>query len=77
MSAEDIIAAAGSLPPAEQWQLVTKLWANLPPEAWPPPSDEDLAMIDQRFAEIDAGLVETVSLEEVRKWMHQRVGRHG
>ena len=73
MSPEELFAAAELLPPADKWQLVTKLWASLSPEAWPPPSDEDLAVFDQRMAEIDAGLVDTIPGEEVKRWLRDRM----
>ncbi len=73
MSAEELFAAAESLPPSDKWQLVTKLWASLPPEAWPAPSDEDLAIFDQRMAEVDAGLVATIPGEQVKKWLRDRI----
>jgi putative addiction module component (TIGR02574 family) len=77
MSTEELLAAAEALPPADKWQLVTKLWASLPPEAWPPPSDEDLAICRERMAEIDAGIVETIPGEEVKKWLRDRLQSYG
>ena len=77
MSADELLAAAEALPPADKWQLVTKLWARLPPEAWPPPSDEDLAVIKQRMAELDAGLVVPIPGEVVRKWLRERIQSYG
>lgn len=73
MSAEELFAAAESLPPADKWQLVTKLWASLPPEAWPPPNDEDLAVCRERMAEVDAGVAEIISGQEVKQWLRDRI----
>jgi putative addiction module component (TIGR02574 family) len=77
MSTDELLAAADALPPADKWQLVTKLWARLPPEAWPAPSDEDLAICRERSAELDAGLVEPIPGEVVKKWLRERIQSYG
>lgn len=77
MSADELFTAANLLPPEEKWALLTRLWDTFPPEQWPAPSAEELAIAKERMAEIDAGLVETIPGEEVKKWLHEKIRSYG
>ncbi|MBA3482664.1 MAG: addiction module protein [Pirellulales bacterium] len=74
---EEIFAAAQSLTPSDQWQLVTRLWNSLPDEAWEEPCQADLDEIQRRSAEFDAGGVATVSRDEVRRRIRERLADNG
>lgn len=74
---EEIYAAANALPPSDRWALVTRLWETLPPEAWNAPDDLELAEIQRRSAEFDAGSVEPISKAEVQRLIHERLASDG
>lgn len=74
---EEIFAAVQSLDPSDRWQLVTRLWDALPDEAWAAPCQADLDEIQRRSAEYDAGGVETIGRDEVRRRIRDRLADHG
>jgi putative addiction module component (TIGR02574 family) len=76
-SPDEIFHAVQSLAPDERWQLITRLWDALPPEDWPKPPDEDLAEVHRRFAEYEAGEVESISWEDARKQIRERLAGNG
>jgi len=63
---ESVLADATRLPAGDQVRLVKTLWDSLPEDSLPPLSDEWLAEIQRRSAELDSGAVSTVSWEQVR-----------
>ena len=77
LTPEEIFAAVQSLDPSDRWELVTRLWDALPNDTWPAPSKADLAEIQRRSAEYDAGGVETISRDEVRRRIRDRLANHG
>jgi putative addiction module component (TIGR02574 family) len=74
---DEIFDAANLLSPTDKWLLVTRLWATLPPEAWDEPDESEIALFDQRMAEIESGEVETIPWDEVCKQMHTWLSNHG
>jgi len=74
---EEILAAANALPPNDRWVLVTRLWETLPPEAWDAPDDLELAEIQRRSAEYDAGGVVPVDKTEVQRLIRERLASDG
>jgi putative addiction module component (TIGR02574 family) len=74
---EEIFAAVQSLELSDRWQLVSRLWNALPPEAWEGPTDEEVAEWDRRYAEIERGQVEAVPIEQVREYLRSRIERNG
>jgi putative addiction module component (TIGR02574 family) len=77
LTSDDIFNAVQSLAPAERWQLVTRLWDALPDEVWGMISQDDFEEIQRRSAEFDAGNAVTVSREQVRQRIRERLGDHG
>jgi putative addiction module component (TIGR02574 family) len=63
-SVDDAFSIAQSLTPAEQFQLIARLWETMPREEFKP-SDSDLAEVKRRWAEYEAGRMEAISWEEV------------
>lgn len=76
-NSDEIFDAVQTLDPSERWQLVSRLWAALPPEAWDGPSDEELAEWDRRIAEIESGQVEAIPGEQVREYLRSWIDRNG
>lgn len=74
---DEILAAVDALPLDEKLIIASRIWASLPLEDQSLPDDADLAILDQRMAEIDAGTATTVSIDEVRRRMHERLKRYG
>jgi putative addiction module component (TIGR02574 family) len=70
---EEIYAAANALPPNDKWLLVTRLWATLPPEAWEAPDDLELAEVQRRSREFDAGKSRPVEKAEVQRAIRERM----
>lgn len=73
---DEIFAAFNALPPSDKWSLLNRVWDQFPPEAWPAPNADEIALLDARFAEIDSGAVEPVSKAEVQRQMRERLNRH-
>jgi putative addiction module component (TIGR02574 family) len=70
----EILSAAVQLPPAERELLIKELSATLIDEESVSLSPEWIEEIERRSAEIDAGAVELVDWEIVRKDLFKRVG---
>ncbi len=70
----EIFSAAAQLPPAERELLIEELSATLMGEESVSLSPEWIEEIERRSAEIDAGAVELVDWETVRKDLFKRVG---
>jgi putative addiction module component (TIGR02574 family) len=75
-SPDEIFHAVQLLAPSEQWQLVSRLWDALPPEAWVP-DEAELALLDQRMAEFESGEVQAIPGEEVRRQLRSWQKRDG
>ena len=61
-----LLADAAQLPVADRLELIDALWDTLPDEALPPLSDEWMAEIRRRSAELSAGTATTIPWEVVR-----------
>ena len=75
LSADEIFDAVQRLSPHDQWDLVSRLWEALPPDAWPPPSAEDIAEWDRRMADLESGREQAIPGDQVRQWLRDRVNR--
>jgi putative addiction module component (TIGR02574 family) len=71
---EALLADAIRLPVADRIQLIDAIWETLPASSLPPLSDEWVAEIQRRSAEVDAGSAETVSWEQVKADALRRAG---
>jgi putative addiction module component (TIGR02574 family) len=74
---DDIFNAAQSLGLAERWNLVNRLWDSLPTEAWELFDEAEIALLDQRMADVDSGKVETIPWSEARRQMHSWLKHDG
>ena len=61
-----LLADAAQLPVADRLELNGALWDTFPDDALPPLSDEWMAEIHRRSAELSAGTATTISWEGVR-----------
>ena len=66
MTSEELLRQAQSLEPAERLKLICGLWDKFPIHQWPAPSDAELAEVQRRSREYDAGREAAVSWTEVR-----------
>jgi putative addiction module component (TIGR02574 family) len=74
-SVEDAFAIAQSLTPAEQIALISRIWEAVPKADFRP-SDADVAEMDRRWAEYEAGRMRAIPWEEVRDSVRQRLKSH-
>ena len=72
MSGADMLAEILGLPPEERARLALALIRSLDEEPEAGAADAWDAEIDRRGAEVDAGLAETMSLDEYRVHVRQR-----
>jgi putative addiction module component (TIGR02574 family) len=61
---DDAFDIGQSLEPADRLQLISRLWETIPPADWTP-SDSDLAEVERRWAEYEAGKVKTIPWDDV------------
>jgi putative addiction module component (TIGR02574 family) len=71
---QTLLAGASGLPIADRIQLIEALWDTLPDNSLPPLTDEWLAEIERRSAEYEAGSVQTVPWEQIRREALRRAG---
>ncbi|HZZ29373.1 MAG TPA: addiction module protein [Pirellulales bacterium] len=71
---DSILAAASSMPIADQLRLIDELAASVPDDQPPTLSKQWLAEIERRSAEIDSGTVTTQPWPEVRQQLFSQVG---
>jgi putative addiction module component (TIGR02574 family) len=62
-----LLADAAQLPVADRLELIDALWDTFPDDALPPVSDEWIAEIRRRSAELSAGTAKTIPWEVVRR----------
>jgi len=62
-----LLAEAAQLPIADRILLIEALWDSVPEGSLPPLNGEWLAEINRRSAEFDAGAVQAVPWERVRR----------
>ena len=65
-SVDDAFLIAQSLKPNEKLELVSRLWDDIRNSGGFRPNDGDLAEINRRSEELDAGTVEAIPWEVVR-----------
>jgi len=71
---DTLLADAAQLPVADQLALIDALWDTFPEDALPPLSDEWMAEIRRRSAELSAGTATTIPWEGVRDEALVRLG---
>jgi putative addiction module component (TIGR02574 family) len=71
---ESLLSGASQLPVSDRIQLIEALWETVPGDELPPLSDEWIAEIERRSAEYDAGKVQAIPWEQVRREARLRVG---
>ena len=74
---DTILSAAFHLSVSDRLRLIDQLAASVPDDQPPTLSDEWLAEIDRRSAEIDSGAVATESWDAIRKRLFDRLGVEG
>jgi len=70
-----LLADAAQLPVADRLELIDALWDTLPDEALPPLSEEWMAEIQRRSAELAAGTAKTIPWEVVQSEALARLRR--
>jgi|SoiMethySBSTD1v2_1073268.scaffolds.fasta_scaffold943503_2 putative addiction module component (TIGR02574 family) len=75
-SVDDAFLAAQSLGPEEKLELISRIMESIPSKSDFRPSDADMAEIQRRSAELDAGLVKTIPWEVVRDSVRERLRSH-
>lgn len=70
---EDLANVACNLDPGDRLRLIERIWDSLPPDQWPAPSAAELAEVQRRSAEFDAGQVAASSWEDVRERLSRRI----
>jgi putative addiction module component (TIGR02574 family) len=71
-SIDDAFSIAQSLSPAEQVELISRLWESVPKSDFKP-SDIDLAEVKRRWAEYQAGRMGAVPWAIVRDEIRQQI----
>ena len=71
---ETLLADASQLTVTDRIHLIDALWDSLPPDSLPPLSNEWVAEIQRRSAEIDAGTAVTVPWAQVKADAMRRAG---
>ena len=77
LSYEDVLQTARALDEPDRARLVEELLGSLSPSLAVPLDDAWLAEIERRSGEIDAGTVQAVGWNEVRRRARERAGLHG
>jgi putative addiction module component (TIGR02574 family) len=62
-----LLADAAQLPVADRLELIDALWDTFPDDALPPLSDEWIAEVRRRSAELSAGTATTIPWKFVRR----------
>jgi putative addiction module component (TIGR02574 family) len=71
---DDVLGAAQHLAPSDRIRLVQALWETVPPEEWPPPSQEWINEAQRRSADYDAGRLTSAPWPDVRTRARQKAG---
>jgi hypothetical protein len=75
-TSDEILAAFSTLSPSDKWTLLGRFWEQLSPEDWPAPPEEEISLLDARFAEFELGAVQAISREEVQRQLREHLNRH-
>lgn len=73
-SYDEVLGAAQGLPPTDRIRLVQAIWATVPSEDWPPPSQEWINEVQRRSNEYDAGRMTASPWSEVRSRARRQAG---
>ncbi len=76
-SIDDAFAIAQSLTPNQKLELISRLWSDVRAGGTFRPSDADLAEINRRSAELDAGTVIPVPWAEVQESVQRILESNG
>ena len=71
---DDVLGAAQDLTPSDRVRLIDALWDTVPPEQWPPPSEQWIAEAQRRWSEYDAGRMPASPWPEVRNRARRKAG---
>jgi putative addiction module component (TIGR02574 family) len=71
---QSILAAASQLPVEQRLDLIDALCETIPPHPEHTLSDDWMAEIERRSAEIDAGTAKTIPWEEARRELYRQAG---
>lgn len=74
-SIDDAFAFAQSLSPADQHILIERLLDAMPAQEFRPP-DSHLAEVERRWAEYEAGRMESIPWEQVREEIRRMMPSH-
>ncbi|NQT38511.1 MAG: addiction module protein [Planctomycetes bacterium] len=74
---DDVLGAAWNLRPDERVRLIDALIESVPPDEWPPPSEQWIAEARRRSAEYDAGRMPSSPWPEVRQRARRKAGLDG
>ena len=73
---DEVFLVAQSLKPAEKLELISRLWESVRAVNGFQPSDRDLAEIERRSAELDAGTMQAIPWDVVRDSVRSRIASH-
>lgn len=76
-TAQEILAAAQSLPSSERALLIDALWKSVSPGDWALPNEEWIAESQRRSEAIDAGEMTAAAWPEVRQRARRKTGLDG
>ena len=65
-----------SLAPLQKLELISRLWEDVRESGQYRPSDGDLALIKQRWADYEAGREKAVPWEQVRDEIRRKIASH-
>jgi putative addiction module component (TIGR02574 family) len=73
---DDAYLAAQALAPLQKLELISRLWEDVRESGQFRPSDHDLALIKQRWADYEAGRDTAVPWEQVRDEVRRKIASH-
>jgi putative addiction module component (TIGR02574 family) len=76
ITVDEAFSAAQKLAPADKLQLISRLWESIRLEGSFRLSESELAELQRRSAELDAGIVKAVPWEVVRDSVRARLTAH-
>jgi putative addiction module component (TIGR02574 family) len=77
MGFDELLAAASHLPPLDRLRLSDLLRDTVPPEEWPPLSDDWMQEIQHRSDEYDSGRMTAAPWSDVRSRARREAGLDG
>jgi putative addiction module component (TIGR02574 family) len=73
---DDAYSAAQALAPLQKLELISRLWEDVRESGQFRPSDNDLAVIKQRWADYEAGRETAAPWEQVRDEVRRKIASH-